>query len=124
MGKVQNNLRPVIALDATDLDRKHLDKDKLVDGQIDYRKGRIKWLEKNNGTLVEFYPYSIVNWKHIKNIHAIGYKYTIRKTEYKEINYFFECKNKIFTISTLITKEQERNQIKEFKGLLDSIQCH
>jgi hypothetical protein len=122
-GPVEKGKRPVISINNSNVKNFSFDKKDLTRNQESYKKGRLKWLKKNKGKFVRFSGYRIQKWNNIKEVHSIGYSYTIAKELYLEKTYFFNCKETLFSISTLMTWDQNKNFGKDIKKILSSIKC-
>ena len=122
-GPVVDNRRAVISINNTDVKNFSFNKKRLQDNEDNYKEGRLKWLKKNKGKVVRFTGYRISKWKNIPEVHSIGYSYTIKNDLFLEKAYFFNCKNELFNISTLMTWEQNKTHGKEVKKILSSFEC-
>lgn len=122
-GPVENEMRPVISVVNTDVTGFSFDKKKLSSNQEEYKKGRLKWLKKNKGSFVRFSGYRVQKWNNIKEVHSIGYSYTLAKELYLEKTYFFNCNETLFNITTLMTWDQNKKHGKEIKRILKSLNC-
>ena len=122
-GPVVDSRRAVISINNTDVKNFSFNKKRLQDNEDSYKEGRLKWLKKNKGKVVRFTGYRISKWKNIPEVHSIGYSYTIKNDLFLEKAYFFNCKNELFNISTLMTWEQNKTHGKEVKKILSSFKC-
>lgn len=122
-GPMLKKRRAVISINNTNIQNFSFDKKDLADNQSNYKKGRLKWLKKNKGKVVRFTGYRVSEWKNIKEVHSIGYSYTIGNDLFLEKAYFFNCDQKLFNISTLMTWEQNKTYGKQVKKILGSFKC-
>jgi hypothetical protein len=122
-GPVKNNKRPVISVTNSTLKNFSFEKTKLSKNQQSYKDGRLRWLKKNKGKFVRFSGYRISKWNKIKEVHSIGYSYTIANELYLEKSYFFNCNEELYNITTLMTWEQNKEHGKQIKKMISSINC-
>jgi len=122
-GPMLKSRRAVISVNNTNIQNFSFDKKDLRENQNNYKKGRLKWLKKNSGKVVRFTGYRVTSWKKIKEIHSIGYSYTIGNDLFLEKAYFFNCNDELFNISTLMTWEQNKTYGKQVKKILSSFKC-
>ncbi len=123
LGPVKNKRRPIIMLKYIPLKNYFIDENRLEETQEKYQAGRIKWLKKNKAKLNGFVQYKKNNWKKKRDVHTIGYSYTANNLVYIEMNYFFKCEEQVFNLSTLMTQEQLKTNLKTVQNFFDAVDC-
>ncbi|OUR96182.1 hypothetical protein A9Q84_07420 [Halobacteriovorax marinus] len=122
-GPKLKNRRAVISINNTNVQNFSFDKKELSENQSNYKKGRLKWIKKNKGKVVRFTGYRISAWNFVKEVHSIGYSYTLGNDLFLEKAYFFNCNGELYNISTLMTWEQNKTYGKQIKKILSSFKC-
>lgn len=116
--------RVVISLsEATVGDDKVILGDSFIESSSkEFQGNKKKWLEKNNGFLVEFLPKEIIPLDKNRRALVLGYIYDLNGKRNIEKSYYMECENRIYFGKILVNKTNEK-LFPLAKKTLESLQC-
>lgn len=95
----------------------------LKDQQNGWFSGRRKFVSKFKGKITGTYPYSLEKWKHLPEVHAIGYKYMVGEKQFVSHSFYFYCKEQLFHMKSLYEQNIYAKGIDTVEKIGNSIRC-
>lgn len=121
-GPMENERRPVVTIDSTHFSYEFNSKD-LMNDQGSYRMGRLNWIMKNSGKVIDFLPYKIETLEDGIKDHVIGYKYEMDGVQFVERSHYIPCKKVLFNIKVLLPLAQEEEYSSKINKMIKSFEC-
>lgn len=122
MGPKFEESRPVITVTPIDMKDEVITLDNTEEALASYKKSRLVWLQKFNGTALDFEPIKVFKAGN-NNVHQFGLSYSFNNENFSEKSLYVECQKKIFHIKTLIKLEHVKKWEDEVTKIVNSFQC-
>jgi hypothetical protein len=122
LGPKFQDQRPVIVVSPIDMKNEVITLDNPEEALASYKKSRLVWLQKFNGSALDFAPIKVFKAGN-HNVHQFGLTYAFNSENYSEKSLYVECENKIFHIKTLAKLEHVKKWEDEVTKIINSFQC-
>ena len=114
---------PIFTITPTGITEMRTSKESFDEKINVFKRGRTKWVNKLGGKIHNFQSLKTTDWKNIKSVKSIQYKYTLDKTLFIEKTYYFYCKDQLFHAKSLVRPNEYPNALNEMDEMLSSFKC-
>ncbi len=123
LGPVQGQGRPVVTILQVSKGELKFDSAALNATYLDYKKGRLKWLDERGGHDAVFFPFKTSKENSGIEIYQAGYMYSLYETQFVEKSYYLVCPKTVYKAKILLSKTQEIQHQQAAEQIIKSLKC-
>lgn len=118
-----NAQRITVSVTPTGLNDIPMDPKTLKKEQNGWFSGRRKFVSTFKGAITGTFPYSLEKWKHIPEVHAIGYKYKVADKHFVSHSFYFYCKEQLFHVKSLYEQNVYTKGLDTVESIGNTLRC-
>src|SRR5205823_12659568 len=96
----------------------------IKSSETEYKANTENSLIRDGAKPIAFIPYKKSRWKHVKEVHSMGYRYEREGEAFVEYTHFVSCGTRLYHVNTILTATQEQQQGATVREILESFACH